>query len=72
MTASDIKNQFQPVPFGSRAPSAFEIITQPQNNSIWDGFRNIDSDKEQRVLQVHTHTHAHVRASHVQGSRTCR
>jgi hypothetical protein len=37
---------------GWRGVSALELISQPENAHIWDGFRNIDADKESRVLQV--------------------
>ena len=37
---------------GWREPSALEIIAQPQHAHVWEGFRNIDADREARLLQV--------------------
>jgi hypothetical protein len=37
---------------GYRAPTAFEIIARPQHAEIWDGFRNVDYDRQARVLEV--------------------
>lgn len=50
LTARTMEAQFNPVPFGSYPPpSAFEIAMQ---EPLWEHFRNIDLDKEARVLQV--------------------
>ena len=53
LTLTDIQGLFQPVPFGDPSPpSAFELAMAPQNLPAWEGFRNIDMDKQTRVLQV--------------------
>lgn len=39
-------------PTGFRAPSAFEVVARPQHAELWEGFRNIDADREARVLEV--------------------
>jgi hypothetical protein len=47
------ESQFKPVPFGfAQPPSAFTLASAPEAAAVWDHFRNIDSDKEARVLQV--------------------
>jgi len=51
MTAEEMHSQFNPVPFGFRAPTAFEIVARPQHAEIWDGFRNVDIDRQARVLE---------------------
>lgn len=53
MTAHDMEHQFKPIPFGAEPPaSAFMEAMSSENVVTWDGFRNIDMDKEARVLQV--------------------
>ncbi len=45
--------QFNPVPFGVVRESPLTIIREDAGlSSIWESFRNIDEDKEARVLQV--------------------
>lgn len=49
LTARTMEAQFNPVPFGSYPPpSAFELAMQ---EPLWEHFRNIDLDKEAKVLQ---------------------
>ena len=43
---------FQPVPFGEVRESVLEKISTPDNAPIWDMFRSIDPDKQQKVLLV--------------------
>jgi hypothetical protein len=53
MTAADMESQFKPVPFGIEAPpSAFAEATSGEHAALWEHFRNIDMDKEAKVLQV--------------------
>lgn len=52
LTAADMRGLFNPVPFGERVPSAFERASWPENRLAWEPFRNIDSDKERRVLDA--------------------
>eukprot|EP00877_Chromochloris_zofingiensis_P002422 jgi/Chrzof1/12180/Cz06g24060.t1 len=52
MTANDMEAQFKPVPFGQDAPpSMFAEAMAPEHAALWDHFRNIDLDKEAKVLQ---------------------
>lgn len=52
MTAHDMEHQFKPIPFGAEPPaSAFMEAMSSENVVTWEGFRNIDMDKEARVLQ---------------------
>jgi hypothetical protein len=44
-----------PLP-GWHQPSPFEQISSSQHASVWEGFRNIDPDKEARLLQVSSTT----------------
>lgn len=53
VTAGDMEAQFKPIPFGEEPPAS--VFTQAMSGShaaTWEGFRNIDMDKEARVLQV--------------------
>ena len=43
---------FQPVPFGEVRESVLEKISTSENAPIWDMFRSIDADKQQKVLLV--------------------
>lgn len=55
MTANDMEAQFKPVPFGQDAPpSMFAEAMAPEHAALWDHFRNIDLDKEAKVLQVNS------------------
>ena len=45
---------FQPVPFGEVRESVLGKISTPDNAPIWDMFRSIDPDKQQKVLLVST------------------
>eukprot|EP00197_Chlamydomonas_leiostraca_P006316 CAMPEP_0202863686 /NCGR_PEP_ID=MMETSP1391-20130828/4221_1 /ASSEMBLY_ACC=CAM_ASM_000867 /TAXON_ID=1034604 /ORGANISM="Chlamydomonas leiostraca, Strain SAG 11-49" /LENGTH=377 /DNA_ID=CAMNT_0049543345 /DNA_START=163 /DNA_END=1296 /DNA_ORIENTATION=+ len=50
MSLEQMEAQFKPAPFGYRAPSALEIIARPQHAAVWEGFRTIDADREERLL----------------------
>ena len=52
MNASDMEALFQPVPFGEARPSPFAKAMSPDVLPIWDLFRNIDEDKQNRTLQA--------------------
>lgn len=51
MDAQHMAGLFSPAPFGESRPSALQtaLAETPQ---LWDMFRNIDMDKQSRVLQV--------------------
>uniref|UniRef100_A0A383VNR7 R3H domain-containing protein n=1 Tax=Tetradesmus obliquus TaxID=3088 RepID=A0A383VNR7_TETOB len=52
MSAQDMQSQFSPVPFGSYPPpSAFASAMAPEHLPLWEHFRNIDLDKQDKVLQ---------------------
>ncbi|KXZ55196.1 hypothetical protein GPECTOR_3g340 [Gonium pectorale] len=51
LSAADMEAQFKPAPFGSAAPSALAQAMSPANAALWENFRNIDPEKEARVLQ---------------------
>eukprot|EP00775_Hariotina_reticulata_P013313 gene13313-13442_t len=52
MSAADMQSQFTPVPFGSYPPpSAFVVAMAPEHQPLWEHFRNIDMDKQSKVLQ---------------------
>lgn len=51
MSLDDMQRQFQPVPFGWRGPTPLEILAQPQNAGVWEGFRAISYDRQEQVLQ---------------------
>ena len=43
---------FNPTPFGSSHESALQQLREdPAAAAVWDSFRNIDPEKESRVLQ---------------------
>lgn len=45
--------QFKPAPFGNPArPSPLVQVMAPEHALLWDSFRNIDPEKEAKVLQV--------------------
>lgn len=54
LTAPDMECLFQPPPFGGPIPAARPTVLQaaalPQNVPLWDLFRSINMDKQQRVL----------------------
>ena len=51
LTAEAIDSLFKPVPFGEpRRPSVFVEICDESYAPIWDIFRMVDMDKEQRIL----------------------
>lgn len=54
LTAPDMECLFQPPPFGGPIPAARPTVLQaaalPENVPLWDLFRSIDMDKQQRVL----------------------
>ncbi|MEW5304319.1 MAG: hypothetical protein WDW36_006937 [Sanguina aurantia] len=52
MRMADMMAQFNPVPFGeTHHMSALTLAAQPENASVWESFRSIDPDKQERVLQ---------------------
>ncbi|GAX72886.1 hypothetical protein CEUSTIGMA_g341.t1 [Chlamydomonas eustigma] len=52
LSASDMAALFNPVPFGAIHESPLQQIREdPGMAAVWDSFRNIDEDKEARVLQ---------------------
>ena len=52
LTVDAMEALFQPVPFGEVRESVLEKISTPDNAPIWDMFRSIDPDKQQKVLIV--------------------
>ena len=52
LTVDAMEALFQPVPFGEVRESVLEKISTPDNAPIWDMFRSIDPDKQQKVLLV--------------------
>lgn len=53
MTAQEMDSLFKPPPWGStHYVSPISEVTQGEGRHIWDQFRSIDSEKEQRVLQA--------------------
>ncbi|GLC37916.1 hypothetical protein PLESTB_001502800 [Pleodorina starrii] len=51
LSAADMESQFKPAPFGMAVPSPLAQAMSPANAALWDNFRNIDPEKEARVLQ---------------------
>ncbi|KAG1662014.1 hypothetical protein FOA52_009503 [Chlamydomonas sp. UWO 241] len=52
LTAADMNSLFTPVPFGVVRDSPLtQIREDPDAAAVWDSFRNIDPEKEARVLQ---------------------
>jgi cyclopropane fatty-acyl-phospholipid synthase-like methyltransferase len=47
-----MESLFKPVPFGEVRVSPMEEVLSAAYAQIWDLFRSIDMDKEQRVLEV--------------------
>ena len=67
---------FQPAPFGySTHLTPLQQALLPENVGIWELFRNIDSDRQSRVLQVwyklpwHQHRRSHCKAVQEHGLR---
>ena len=52
LTVADMEALFKPVPFGESHVSPLMQATAPDVLPIWDLFRNIDEDKQNRTLQV--------------------
>lgn len=53
LTAADMSALFNPVPFGGMRDSPLtQIREDPEAAAVWDSFRNIDPEKESKVLQV--------------------
>ena len=53
LTAREMEGLFKPAPFGeSNYTTPLQEVLQPDNATIWDLFRNIDFDKQNRLLQV--------------------
>ncbi|KAL6763888.1 hypothetical protein V8C86DRAFT_2483668 [Haematococcus lacustris] len=67
LSVTDMQQLFTPVPFGWREPSALEIIAAPGHAALWDSFRNIDMDRQARVLQ-RWEEHCHVEAAAAKAS----
>lgn len=56
LSALDMESQFKPAPFGNPAkPSPLVQVMAPENAALWDNFRNIEPEKEARVIQVSIH-----------------
>lgn len=59
MTAEDMQNQFNPPPFGAPPrPTLFSEVSSPENAALWEHFRSIPMDREQKVLdrwEEHNH-----------------
>ncbi|KAK9811489.1 hypothetical protein WJX72_004757 [[Myrmecia] bisecta] len=60
LTAPDMEALFKPVPFGETHTTPLTEAAAPENQAIWDLFRNIDMDRQQKVLQK---WEAHIQAS---------
>ena len=53
MTAADMESLFQPVPFGDTGyESPLTQVTAPDISPIWDLFRNINEEKQNKTLEV--------------------
>jgi hypothetical protein len=51
LTAKDMESLFKPAPFGDTGyVSAFTLAAAPEHAPLWDLFRSVDSDKQNRVL----------------------
>ena len=51
LTAKDMESLFKPAPFGDTGyVSAFTLAAAPEHAALWDLFRSVDSDKQNRVL----------------------
>lgn len=50
LTANDMESLFKPVPFGENQVSVFTMVGDPTVAPLWDLFRNVDADKQDRVL----------------------
>jgi hypothetical protein len=50
LTASDMESLFKPVPFGENQVSVFTLAADPAVAPLWDLFRSVDADKQDRVL----------------------
>lgn len=53
MTAKDMESHFSPPPWGDEVKPSF-LSTLLQESDVWDLFRNINMDKEARLLKVTT------------------
>ena len=52
LSAADMAGLFNPTPFGSSHESALQQIREdPAAAAVWESFRNIDPEKECRVLE---------------------
>lgn len=53
LTAADMEAQFKPAPFGmTDHVSPLTQALRPEHAALWDNFRQIDPEREARVLQV--------------------
>lgn len=51
LTAKDMESLFKPAPFGDTGyVSAFTLAALPEHAPLWELFRSVDSDKQNRVL----------------------
>jgi len=51
LTAKDMESLFKPAPFGDTGyVSVFTLAAAPEHAPLWDLFRSVDSDKQNRVL----------------------
>jgi len=70
LTAKEMESLFKPAPFGETDyVSPFTLAAAPEHCALWDLFRTVDADKQQRVLNkweehVHELRHAHSEGSH--------
>lgn len=76
LTARDMESLFKPAPFGeSNHSTPLQQILEPENATIWDLFRNIDFDKQNRLLKVHSPFPmmllAHIRCAYLVKSMDC-
>ena len=56
LTARDMESLFKPAPFGeSNHTTPLQQALEPENATIWDLFRNIDFDKQNRLLKVQSY-----------------
>ncbi|KAI8467105.1 MAG: hypothetical protein J3K34DRAFT_45498 [Monoraphidium minutum] len=51
LTAEEMQNQFNPPPFGGpQRPSIFSEVSGPEHAPLWEHFRSISMDREEKVL----------------------
>ena len=68
LTAADMAGLFNPVPFGVPRESPLQQLREdPAAAAVWESFRNIDPDKEARVLQKWEEYNRALRAAEASG-----